>query len=181
MFWSLFLKNWPKWLSILIFLIIILSLQIALFGPEARLPFQFNLIMVILIFLVLLANLKTVLAFTVLSGTVLDIYSGLPFGIFLFCFFLVFLVLYFLFTNFFTNRSFYTLISLGLIGILSYHIFFFLISGFLYLAGGSNFSFSGSYWLLVLSQTVSTSTLISLMFWIINRSSKRFKPIFLRS
>lgn len=181
MSWSLFLKNWPKRLSILFFLILILALQIAFFGPEAGLPFQFNLIFIILIFLVLLSDLKAVLAFSIFSGTVLDIYSGLPFGVFLLSFFLVAAILHFLFVNFFTNRSFYTLIFLGFIGILSYHVFFFLISGFLYLAGGNDFFFSSSYWFLVLSQTISTLAIIALVFSVINRVSKKFKPMFLRS
>ncbi|MEK7652972.1 MAG: hypothetical protein AAB358_00600 [Patescibacteria group bacterium] len=140
---------------------------------------NFNLVLVILVLFVFLADFKKSLAVSLWSGLIFDLYSPLPFGIFLFSFAASFIILEFLLQNFFTNRSFYSLIFLGLFGAAVYHLIFLIASGLIYLIGGSEFLPTASYWYLFLGQIVTTVFLLAICYSLIDKISKRFKPMFL--
>jgi len=169
---------WYRTLLALILILLILIFQITFLGNLSGI---FNLILVVLVLLISLTDFKKAAVFSLISGSIMDIYSNLPFGIFLISLFLVAIVLELFFVNFFTNRSFYSLILMGLIAVLFYHLFFILISGFLYLVGVSLFFVSQGYWLEFFGQLITTILILIFCFWIINIVSQRFKPIFLHS
>ncbi len=115
------------------------------------------------------------------SGIFLDLYSGLPFGVYLFCFFLTAIILEFLFLNWLTNRSLFALMILGLVSVLSYNLIFVIVTGTFHLFGWNDFVLGWGYLGFVVLQLVYTSVLLYVCFRVINKLSKSFKPIFLRS
>ncbi|MFA5047512.1 MAG: hypothetical protein WC516_00555 [Patescibacteria group bacterium] len=172
------------WLKFLLYLIIILFVslcQITLLKGYGLFLRDLNLIIVVLVVLINLIEFKNVLWFVVISGLIMDIFSGLPFGIFLAVELLVAIGLEALFLNFFTNRSFYSLLIMGAIGIIFYNLLFIAFTGFFYLTGLSNFFIELNYWQSILRQLLGVIVLLIIGFYLINSWSKRFKPIFLRS
>lgn len=172
------------WYKILIFTIVILFIaivQITLFGSFGSYWNSFNLLLATLIILLFLIDFKLVVYLTVISGLLLDIYSSLPFGIFMVSMFLAISISDFLLFNFFTNRSFYSVISLGLSAILSFNIIFLISLGAAYLLGISNFYVDNSYWLRLIYQIINILIVLSIFFFIINLFSRKFKTNFIRS
>lgn len=102
-------------------------------------PFNyFNLILSILIFIAVALNYRQALWFALVSGFLLDSFSFLNFGTLTVAMLLTVIILNVLFKNFFTNRSFYSLIILGLIGNVIYDLLL-LISNFsLFVFGAAN-------------------------------------------
>lgn len=140
-----------------------------------------NLALIGLVMIVNLGEMRQVLIFLILAGVILDIFSSLPFGVFLLSLFLTSIFLEMLFLNFFTNRSFYALIFLGLIGVALYNLFFAGLAGFLYLVNLSDFAPSFSHWPDLLWQGLSAILILSFCFWLINKKSKAFRPIFIKT
>jgi len=106
---------------LLIILIFILHQSLA-----AHLDWRFNLWPVILVFILFAFNENSALLWVLISGFLLDIYSILPFGIYLVILFLVILIIYLLAKNFVTNRSFMSFFVLTLIASIIHIIFLFL-------------------------------------------------------
>lgn len=101
----------------LVSLILIFIIEQALILPlDARLNFWPT----VLIFTLLIFDLKKALAWALGAGFLLDLYSFLPFGSYLAYFFLIMLLLYFLTKNFLTNRSLVSLLILNLIACASF-------------------------------------------------------------
>lgn len=96
-------------ITLLIILIFILHQSLA-----AHLDWRFNLWPVILVFILFTFNENLALLWTVIIGFLLDLYSVLPFGIYLITLFLVILIIYLLAKNFVTNRSFLSFFILTL-------------------------------------------------------------------
>ncbi|MFA5029441.1 MAG: hypothetical protein WC518_01665 [Patescibacteria group bacterium] len=170
--------------KIIIFILIILLVfivQNAFLDNLSFFFFSFNLLLITLVLLVDLADFKLALWFSLVGGFLLDTYSSLPFGIFLLTLFLTAIVLKFLFFNFFTNRSLYSLIILGLVAVLVYQGGFLLLSSLFYLLGFSDFLAGWSFIWLISAQLVNMTIVLTVSFWLINKLSKFFKPIFLKS
>ncbi len=183
--------NYKKWYKFVIYFILIalaMIFQITFLGNFNLFFKNFNLMLAILVLLIGLTDFKTVLVYLVLSGVLMDIYSSLPFGVYLMTFFLLAIILEILFLNFFTNRSFYSLITMGIIAVIIYNIFFLLISGFSYLIGASplrligasEFFLADRLWLNIFYQLTNIIIILSFAFWLINKISRRFKPTFLK-
>lgn len=160
--------------------IFLLIFQISFLDNFNLFLFDFNLVLVVLVLIVAIRDFKYALIFLLLAGIVMDIYSSLPFGIFIATLFLTAIILELLFLNFFTNRSFYSLVFMGLIAVISYHLFFLSISGFLYLINLSDFFVGRGDWFNFIWELAMTTIVLSICFWFINKLSKLFKPIFLR-
>ena len=162
---------------------IILAAVIQIVLSASRQPWlvNFNLLLIVLILLVNLTSAGRVVWFLILAGAIMDIYSSLPFGIFLASYLFTAVILEILFINLFTNRSFYSLLILGVIGTAVYNLFFLSFSGLLYYLGGSEY-FTGWHYLTEVGwQLLETAVFLTLAFFLINYLSKKFKPVFLRS
>ena len=138
-----------------------------------------NLILVALVFLIGALDISQAIIYVILAGLFLDIYSGLPFGIFMLSLFMTLIILEILMINLLTNRSYYSLISLGIIGVVVYNSLLFLVVGFMYLIGASDIMFNWGYGGESLIQLINMVVFLSFIFWIANKLSSRFKPIFL--
>lgn len=172
---------WYKFLLALLAIIFLFIVQTTFFGGFDLFLASFNLILIVLVLLISVADFKNVLFFLIVSGLLMDIYSGLPFGLFLLILFLITVILELLVFNFFTNRSFYSLILLGGIATIFYHLFFVIFISSFYFIGWSDFFISRKYWLVASWQLVSTMIILAVCFWLINKISKFFKPTFIQS
>jgi len=167
-----------KWLFILAASGLIL-LQLAVEGNLNFFGGRVNLSLVVLIILINLADISWVVAFSVATGLLLDVYSGLPFGILTASLFLSGVVLKLLFLNFFTNFSFYSLLLLGLIAVIAYNLIFIAIIGSIYFAGWSDYLPRTDYMFKVLWQIGTTEAIMAAAYYLINPLSRRFRPVFL--
>jgi cell shape-determining protein MreD len=140
----------------------------------------FNLILAGMVVLVAAFEFEDALYYLIFAGILMDIYSILPFGIFTLSLFLTAVALKMLFLNFFTNRSFYSLIGLGIFGVLVYYLSFAGLSWISYASGLSDFNASRQFWVSASWQFLTMPAALILGFMMVNNFSRRFKPIFVR-
>lgn len=112
-----------KYLLIALLIIFIFILQQSII---LNLDPRFNLWPVIFVFTLFTFNEKLALIWTLSSSFLLDLYSPLPFGIYLVIYFIIIFIIYLLAKNFITNRSFLSLIILTLIASLIFNLLMFL-------------------------------------------------------
>jgi hypothetical protein len=112
--------------------------QLAVEGGLNFMTGKINFILVALILLINLTDFSAVAIFGVLAGLILDIYSGLPFGLISVSLFLTLIILEVLFVNFFTNFSFYSLMLMGLIAVIAYNAAFISLAAAMYFVGWSD-------------------------------------------
>lgn len=149
-----------------------------LFGAWAG---KFNLVLVLSVVLINFLTLDDLVLFVVASGLLLDVYSVTPFGLITFCLLISLIATYFLFMNFFTNLSLYSLMFLGLFMSFIFHFLLWSLLAGGYFFGLIEISYWRSDWLLILFwQGISNQLLIFILYFLINRWSKNFKPIFLK-
>ncbi len=164
-------------------LVLVFSLQITIWGNLASLGGNYltkvNWLIVCLVLIINLMDYRFSVMYVLAMGWLMDIYSNLPFAVFMLTLLVTSLILQLLLGNFFTNRSWYSLIGLGLIGTVIYHVCFFVLVSALYLMGGTQFYLQSGYWIAAGWQVVTTCLLLSLVFWLINLISYRFKPNFI--
>lgn len=176
--------NYKKWYTLAAYIIVIILLsviQITFLGNFGPMVAGINLGIIGLVLLINLFDFHQAIIFVLMFGFILDVYSGLPFGIFLLSLFFTAVSLELIFFNLLTNRSYYSLIAMGLVAIVFYNVYFYLVTGFLYIIGVSNFSLRVEFWWSMMYQLVSALVILTLFFWIINKISNKFKPMFLRS
>ena len=115
---------------ILILLIIVLQLSFInnFFSPIKH----FNLVLSILIFIALIFNYNLALIQGLIIGFILDVVSMASFGQYLMAIFITLFMTNLLLNSVFTNKSMYTLMSLGVIGTILYNflIWFFKLAAF---------------------------------------------------
>lgn len=145
-------------------------------------PFNnFDLVFVILFFIVLLIDYKLGLWAALLSGLLLEIYSPLAFGAIFFSLVITIILINFLFNLFFTNRSLYSLLILSSLGVIIFNflnLFYLNLAYWLKLTEikielSSHFLVSSSWQLFF---TLLTLTIIYIP---LRLFSKRFKSVFL--
>ncbi len=142
----------------------------------------FNLILSTLIFITTIFNFSQALWFALFAGLIIDEFSFSGFGTMAAILIIVATAINFLFRNFFTNRSLYSLVILGLIGngvyILSLLIFNFLF----FILGAAEslekfFSYDniwGLGW-----QMIFNVLFLTIIFLALNFLSKKLKSVFI--
>lgn len=164
-------------------IIILFSLFQTSFIAALPWPFDyFNLTLSILIFVAVILSYRQALWFALFSGLILDLFSSLYFGTLTASLLLTAIILDALFKNFFTNRSFYSLVILGLIGNAIYNLFL-LIANFVFFifgAGNNLFKFASRDNLLGLgAEIIFSVSFLAVMFLAFNFLSKRLKSVFI--
>ena len=172
---------WSKILLAVIAISLLTIIQISFLGNFGVYLKSFNLVLAALVILLFLVDFKSLIFFTLFSGFILDLYSSLTFGLFMISLFLTALVLEIFLFNFLTNRSFYSVISLGLLAVILFNVIFLAISSAIYLFGLSDFYFNLRSWSSWLYQLLNISIILTVIFFIVNAFSKKFKPNFIRS
>jgi len=165
---------------LLFFLIVAFQISIV-----PNLPFglnNLNYLIVILIFISVVYKFYWGVAYGVMIGIVLDLYSLLPFGCLMLAILVTQYLVYKVYEHFLTNKSYYSLISLSVIGILIYNtiIYFYQIiykvlqseSGLIRL-----FTLDSFYGLL--GQVFYGIILVSIMFFVSHHTSQKFRAVFI--
>lgn len=156
-------------------------IQISFFGNFGFYFGSFNLVLATLVILLFLIDFKGLIFFSLGSGFILDLYSSLPFGLFMVSLFLTAAILEIFLFNFLTNRSFYSVVSLGFLAVILFNSWFLIISALTYLFGWSDFYFDFRSWPRLLYQLINISIILIIIFFIVNALSKKFKSNFIRS
>jgi len=169
-------------ISILINLISLLFLVFLQISFLSTWPFpvnSLNLILSLVIFLTAIVNYHRGLAWALGGGLMLDIYFSNLFGAATLGLFLTAFGINFLFNNFFTNRSLYSLLILGFLGTVGYNL---IIFGFKLLASIFGFSIvelGFDPWIMIFWQPVLNLIILAIIFFTYYISSGRLKNIFL--
>lgn len=134
-----------------------------------------NLLLGFLLFLAIISQ-RSFCWWAIFIGLFLDLFSPLPFGFHLLTFCLLGIILNFLFLNFFTNQSLYSLLALATIGFLLYHSASILVTSFFYSAGVSNLTviFRAAAFLNIFWQYLTNLLIIFIFFYFNQLLSLRF-------
>jgi len=164
---------------ILIFVVVIMQLSF-LNGLPAKLN-NLNLILIILVFILVLFGLDIAAWWTVGIGLLLDIFSFMPFGIYLVSLSLTIIITNFLLINFFTNRSLYSFLALVSIATLIYAVLLTCLSYFVNLLGIKETALviNKNFWLIKFYQLILNLIITTTIFYLINFISKKLRPVFL--
>jgi hypothetical protein len=161
-------------------MIILLGIQL---GFLKGLPdtFHFDLIIVSIVFILVLLGFKAALWTSLGIGFILDVYSFLPFGLYMVSLLGTLMIMEFLLHNFFTNRSLYTFLALTFFGTISQMAVFF-ICGFSMRLLKYDIMFKvitlDFLWIEIF-HTVANLIAAAMIFYMINLITNNLKPVFL--
>lgn len=145
------------------------------FGPRV------NFILALIVFIALIRGYHQGLVWAVVAGGLMDLYSGWPFGTMILALLLSIILGHYLFKNFLTNRSVYSLTLIIIGTTLSYNFFVVLIINFLHFFNPSNLNldFNSFFLASVAWQILGNSLLIWLTFFGYNAITKRLEKSFI--
>jgi rod shape-determining protein MreD len=168
----------------LILLFFYILLQISLL-PSLGYPLNnLNLILSIIIFFIVIVNYKTGLWLAFGGGLILELFSIFPFGVITLSIVITAILVNSFFDNFFTNRSFYSLIILGLIGTFIYNFLLFFVNSIIYFINPERnfFDLLNVHYFYNLSwQIILNLAVLSLIFLILNFINRKLKSVFILS
>lgn len=110
-----------KFAAYILFLIFLGMLQVSFLAVWPYPVNSVNLLLSLVVFLAIIVNYERGLWWTLGSGLFLELYTGTLFGITTLAMLLTVIAVNFLFNNFFTNRSFYSLMILGFVATIVYN------------------------------------------------------------
>lgn len=170
-----------KFFANLLLIIFIALLQVSFFSSFSYPANQINLILTVLIFVLFLADFKASLYFAIGCGIILDLYSLSFFGFFASILLLTIFIVYLLFKNFFTNKSLYSLLVLGILGVIIYNALL-IIYYFFFSLWKMNIYFgqpNGQFFLSALWQLIFAVIILLILFLITHFISDKWKSVFL--
>lgn len=172
------------YVRIIIQALLIILVSLLQFSFISGLPLalnNFNLILIILIFILSLGSLKLSIWWAVSIGFLLDTFSFSPFGVFLVSLPLTIFAANFLMVKFFTNRSLYSFFALTVLTTIFYNIFLNLINYIAQIANYKSaiFSFNKIFLVSLGEQIILNLFAALIIFYIINFISDKWKPVFL--
>ncbi len=132
-----------------------------------------NLILSLIIFVTVIVSYKKGLWWAFGLGIFLELYSALPFGIISLSLFFVVILVNFLFSNIFTNRSFYSLLILGLIGTIFYNLIIFFLYLILLVTNFDVSFFNFNFWIDFIWQPILNAIILSVVFFAYYISTNR--------
>lgn len=138
-----------------------------------------NLILSIIIFISIIINYNQGLWWAFAGGLLLGLFSSLPFGAVAIGLTLTVALTNKLFTNFFTNKSRYTLVILSYAATVCYETFDFIVRLITVLFGWSDATMLGaiSIWSALLWQPLLNIFIVNAVFFAYNRSTSKLKHI----
>lgn len=163
-----------------ILLIFAALFQISFLNNQVIFLKEFNLILILIIFVSLL-DYKYGLYCIFFSVSILELYSPYPFGLLFFSYFFTFLAVIWLFRNFFTNKSLYSLIIIGLLGILCYNTLLYTLNEAFFLLNISKISIilNTRYFIDLACQVICNLISLSILFIFFRTISKRMRAVFI--
>lgn len=140
-----------------------------------------NLILSLVIFLTIVVNYQKGLWWALAGGLFLELYANGIFGVLTLSLILTLVVINFLFNNFFTNRSFYSLLILGFFGTVVYHLISLGFQSLAIIFGFNITDFSFDFWSLFFWQPILNLIILTVVFFTYYSFTGRLKNIFLFS
>ena len=142
---------------------------------------NFNLVLVVLVFILILTNFNLTAWWAVGMGTFFGILSFTAFGVDLFCLYMTVVAVNFLLINFFTNRSLYSILALVVLATFVYEFFlnFIIFLEKLIFNNDIGIVLNAAFWNSKLSQLALNLFASFIIFYLINFVSKKLKPAFL--
>ena len=173
------------YLKILIQVIFFSLIALAQIGFVGALPVwlsEFNLVLLILVFLLGFNKIKTVLFGGVGMGIIYDLYAFAPFGAYIISLTITIFLAYFLLENFLTNRSLYSFLVLTSFTVICFEIFSFIIINISSLIFNQEFLFvfSKTFFLYKIYGLFLNLFLMAIFLYLFNFFSPKFKPVFLK-
>lgn len=164
--------------AIVLFLILQVGFLPTLGGPLG----DFNLALGTVIFIAAVFNRELALGYGLGLGAGLEIFAASPYGLILVNLILTVLLIDWLLKHLFTNRSFYSLTALALIGVNFYYLAALAGNHLLYFLKVTelNIELNSFYFRFLGWQNVAQLVLAVFAFVILNLVSRRFKTVFLR-
>lgn len=163
---------------------LIIFLGIFQLSVISSLPFPFyriNLLLVFIIFILSMNGIEAALTSSILLGLILDFYSFPSTGANIFSFIISLAAINFLFKNFFTNRSLYSFFALSTIIYLLYEFNIIVLNYFFLFFGqkGLSLIFDQNFFIQRIYGLFLNWLVVSIIFYIYNFVSQRFKPFLL--
>jgi len=165
-------------------IILILLIPAIQFSFLAGLPAglsNLNIILLAIIFILALSGFQKSLIWALGMGIFMDIISFSGFGFYAISFALAAIMANFLLVHFFTNRSLYSFFALTTLTICFYNLINYLFKYFgnLFNSNIITASINKNFWYLLLMQLLFNLSAVFILFYLINYSSNRLKPVFL--
>ncbi len=154
----------------IIAILALVSLQISLISPLFFPAGTFDIVLASALFIVVMVNFELGLFFVLIGGSMMDIYSNMPFGLILLNMLATVFIINILFNNFFTNKSLYSLLVLGIFGVGISRLAQIVERYFAYLIKATNISLelNSLYFRQCLWQAILTAFFLAAMFYIYN-------------
>jgi len=140
-----------------------------------------NLILSAVIFVTVIFNYQRGLWWAFGGGIFWEIYSGMPFGVSSLTLIFTVVIINFLFNNFFTNRSLYSLLILGSLGTVLYNLIIFLVSIIFLSLNLGNYFAELSFWPNFFWQPILNLIILTIIFFAFHHSTSKLRNIFLAS
>jgi cell shape-determining protein MreD len=153
--------------------------QIALVSGLPGLASNLNLVLVFLIFILGFSNFNLAASWAIGVGFLLEIFSFLPFGVYLFSLSLTIIIANFLLNYFFTNRSLYSFLALTVITTFVYKL---IMHSFLLIfieISSSALVAADNFWFSILEQISLNLIFTFIIYYIIYFLGRNLKPVFL--
>jgi cell shape-determining protein MreD len=138
-----------------------------------------HLLLSVVVFLAIILDYQRALWWALGGGLFLELYSGSSFGTIVLSLLLTVMAVNFLFTNFFTNRSFYSLMIIGFIATALYNILFWLGTVSVAVLGAPVVLSSGGFFSQFFWQPLFNLIVLAIIFVTYYFSTGRLKNIFL--
>jgi len=147
-------------------IILIAILQISFFSILKFPYFNINLILSLVIFFAVIVDYQKAMFVGLATGLLLELYSPLFFGVIVLSLLLTTIVINSLFVHLFTNRTFFSLLSLTLVGVVAYNVIILLLSNVTFYLNNALYHFvlDYRYFLNLLWQIIFTFFLIILYY-----------------
>ncbi len=170
--------------KIIINTLLIIALVVIQLSFVSGLPTLFskiNLSIIALIFILGVGNFKLALWWAIGVGLILSIYSFIPFNVYLVCFLATLFFINFLLTNFITNRSLYSYLTLTIFAYIFFKILMYSLSYLAFFISREeiNLNFEIGFWANEFSGLAINLLAVLIIFYLLNYISKNLKPVFL--
>lgn len=170
-----------KILSNILSIIFLVVIQVSFLTTWPSPVSSINLVLCVVIFLSVMVNFNRGLWYALGCGLLLELFTGSLFGLTISSLLVTAMVVDFLFNNFFTNKSFYSLLFLGIIGTVGYNIIVLLFSFLVSIFGVAVDLTHIAFWNYFFWQPFFNLLVIGLIYGAYYFSSGRLKNIFIIS
>ncbi len=165
-------------LKFLVVLLIVI-LQISWLSNFEFFRTRLNIVLILLTFFILLLGFKGTLVWAVGAGYLLDYFSSLPFGLITISLLISLVIIYLLFRNVLTNRSFISFILLISVFTLTFNLCLLLGGLFISTLGLIDWNWQFSQLVIIFLQVIFNVVLASLVFLVYTLVTNRLKRSFL--